>query len=53
MSQQDTFDSLKTTITSTSVLTFSNISVLFWIKTDSLDFTTGTMLFQESKADSK
>jgi len=42
-----------TTITSISVLNFPNISILFWIKTDSLDFGAGTMLFQESKADGK
>lgn len=34
-------------------MTFSNIFALLQIKTDSLDFATGAILFQESKVDGK
>ena len=52
-SQQDFFDLLKIAITSISILTSPNISTLFQIRTNSLDFVTRAILFQESKINDK
>jgi len=51
--QQVIFDALKYTITMVLVLIFSDTSVLFCIKADSLDFTTREVFSQVSKEDDK
>jgi len=53
VSQQDAFNLLKVAITFVPILTFSDISISFQIKTDSSDFATRTILSQESRANSK
>jgi len=47
------FTALKITITTTLVLALLNTSALFRVKVVSLDFTTATVLFQNSRKDNK
>jgi hypothetical protein len=51
--QQAAFDELKTHITSSPVLTFTDDSLQFHVEADSSDFTTGMVLSQQSPVDSK
>ena len=51
--QQCVFDILKITITTASILAFSNTSILFRVGADSLDFATGVALSQQSKENNK
>ena len=53
LDQQYTFTTLKIVITTTLVLDLPNISVLFRIKVDSLDFAIEVVLSQQSKEDNK
>ena len=51
--EQVAFEDLKTAVTTALVLTFPQDSELFWIKADSLDFATETVLSQQSMTDRK
>jgi len=52
-SKQTTFKALKTVMTTALVLVSLQDTELFQIEVDSLDFATGTVLFQQSAMDSK
>ena len=53
MDQQTAFNTLKTAITSISILAFPDTATPFCIKADSSNYTTGVVFFQKSKTDSK
>jgi len=53
LKQEYAFAILKTAITTVPVLASPDISILFRIKADSLDFATSTVLSQQSKKDNK
>lgn len=53
LKQECAFAILKTAITTVPVLASPDISTLFRIKADSLDFATGAVLSQQSKKDNK
>jgi len=51
--EQSAFDALKERITTALILALPNNSRPFWIKVDSSDFATGTVLSQQSPEDNK